>query len=269
EDEIVSLKRAANALCQLEGREPVYAEVEQRTERAAYSIRRDQWYGQPLSTAVREYLSMRRASNRGPATVNEIYEALANGGFLFEAKGAENAKRGLRISLRKNSSIFHRLPDGSYGLIEWYPEAKARKDREPEEDAEDAEDEVRPTPKKVVVVKRKRPTVVVPQDADDEADADAEPYESPDDSDDSDLPTVESAVREAVETQEGEFTKPSILKWIEIMYPGLRPHTRRNSIFTTITRLRDELGLVPVREGKGGEPTVYRRSSKAKSNGQH
>lgn len=114
----------------MEGEQPRYMDADLATTLGTSSIRRDQWYGQPISTAIREYLTMRRASNAGPSTVNEIYDALTQGGFKFDAKDEENAKRGLRISLTKNTSIFHRLPDGKhYGLIEWYPDIKVRKER--------------------------------------------------------------------------------------------------------------------------------------------
>ena len=43
------------------------------------------------------------------------------GGYEFP-KRADNAKRSLKISMRKNR-IFHRLPTGAYGLKEWYPSA--------------------------------------------------------------------------------------------------------------------------------------------------
>lgn len=68
---------------------------------------------------------MRRTANLGPATVGEIYDALLAGGYNFESKDTANGKRGLRVSLTKNSSIFHRLPDGkTFGLASWYPKIK-------------------------------------------------------------------------------------------------------------------------------------------------
>jgi hypothetical protein len=60
----------------------------------------------------------------GPATVKEIYDALKAGGYKFETKNDANAMRNLRISLTKNTSIFHKLPGGEFGLNEWYPKLK-------------------------------------------------------------------------------------------------------------------------------------------------
>jgi len=128
EEETARLKRMANELAGMAGMSAIYAQVESNETPSISSIRRDQWYGQPLATAIREFLEMRRAANIGPATVNEIFDALTTGGFKFETKDDDNSKRGLRISLTKNTSIFHRLPDKKhYGLLEWYPDVKDKK----------------------------------------------------------------------------------------------------------------------------------------------
>ncbi len=126
EEQVRGTKRTINSLLQMAGREPAYAESEiSGTERSIYNIPADKWYGQPLATAIREYLTMRRSAGQGPATVTEIHEALAQGGFAFDAKNDDYAKRGLRSSLTKNPVTFHRLPDGKrFGLTEWYPKAR-------------------------------------------------------------------------------------------------------------------------------------------------
>ena len=87
------------------------------------------------ASAVREILEMRKAGGLGAASVNEIYDMLVTGGFHFDAKDDENAKRSLRISLTKNSALFHRVPNGQYGLLSWYPAVKTPKDKEPDEPA--------------------------------------------------------------------------------------------------------------------------------------
>jgi hypothetical protein len=60
------------------------------------------------------------------------------GGYHFQAKNDDYAKRGLYQSLTKNSSTFHKIPaNGKYGLLEWYPAAKAAKGKDTAEcDAE-------------------------------------------------------------------------------------------------------------------------------------
>jgi hypothetical protein len=87
-------------------------------------VRSDEFYGQPLATAIRAVLEKRKGAGIGPAAVRDIYDTLGSGGFKFEAKDEDNAIRGLRQSLTKNSSTFHKLPNGLYGLLEWYPNAK-------------------------------------------------------------------------------------------------------------------------------------------------
>ncbi|MDM4767275.1 hypothetical protein [Pelomonas sp. SE-A7] len=123
-------KMAINALCEAVDLPPMYAEdAEENHDVASLSIRSDQFYGQPLAAAIRTILEMRRKQDRGPATVNEIYAALIEGGFAFDTRNEENAKRGLRISLTKNSVTFHKLPNGKYGLLDWYPAAKTKRPR--------------------------------------------------------------------------------------------------------------------------------------------
>ena len=129
EQQVVETKKLINSLCKRSGLPPMYADSDLNVSSGVpLSIRSDQFYGQPLAGSIREILQMRRALNRGPATVNEIYEALHEGGFKFETKNVENSKRGLRISLMKNTAVFHKLPNGQFGLLEWYPNVKKPKE---------------------------------------------------------------------------------------------------------------------------------------------
>jgi len=129
EEEVRATKRTINQLCKRGGLAMDYPDVDDENAASLGSMRRDQFYGQPLATAIRQYLEMRKAI--GAATVNDIYEALRSGGFVFEAKNAANAKRSLYISLAKNSVTFHKLRGGAdddgavFGLLDWYPNAKA------------------------------------------------------------------------------------------------------------------------------------------------
>ena len=132
-------KRAINRLCELAGAPAMYAVTDTDSSRPSVTtLRNDQFYGKVMNTAAREYLEMRKAANLGPATPREIYEALVSGGFKFDTKIEVNAITGLRQILRKNSSIFHRLPHGAYGLLAWYPNAKAVKPDEDDEDGTEA-----------------------------------------------------------------------------------------------------------------------------------
>lgn len=132
EEKIAEQKRVVNGLCLSAGRPIMYADIERKSGDLIF-IRTDEFYGQPLATAMRSVLEKKRAGGNGPATVREIYDALISGGFKFEAKD-ENALRGLRQSLTKNSAVFHKLPNGSYGLLEWYPNAKPARPGDDEEE---------------------------------------------------------------------------------------------------------------------------------------
>lgn len=135
ERKAVETKRAINRLCELAGAPPMYVVSDDGGSKPGIAtMRNDQFYGKVLTTATREYLEMRNAANLGPATPREIYEALVTGGFKFDTKIENNAIAGLRQVLRKNSSIFHRLPQGVYGLLAWYPNAKAAKSEDDDED---------------------------------------------------------------------------------------------------------------------------------------
>ncbi len=103
EKELADHKRMVNYLCGKVGQPPLYADADAASQGSLGNIRRDRWYGQPMSTAIREYLAIAfTRCKSGSATVGEIHEAMKAGGFEFTDDG-ENAKRGLRISrLTKN-----------------------------------------------------------------------------------------------------------------------------------------------------------------------
>jgi hypothetical protein len=122
EQQLTEKKRMVNSLCGLIGRAPVYANADPISG-GSMNIRPDEFYGKGLATAVRAILDKRNAAGMGAASVQEIYDLMIRGGFRFEAKNEANAKRALTVSLAKNTVTFHRLPNGYFGLAEWYPEA--------------------------------------------------------------------------------------------------------------------------------------------------
>lgn len=136
EDELSHKKRVVNDLCEMAGRSIIYHDIEQ-SSKSHGAIRRDQFYGKPLATAARDILELRDEA----LTVNEIFDTMIEGGYSFDAKNDDNAKRSLRISLSKNTATFHKLPNGTFGLLEWYPSVKQNGGKskgpvggEPEED---------------------------------------------------------------------------------------------------------------------------------------
>lgn len=124
--EIAETQKVVNALLRRDGKPPMFEDVEEDTGSGALAIRHDQFYGRPLSTAVRELLEA-RGSKRGAMTSEEIVKALEAGDFDFKGTGwggkDADRVRNLSITLAKNSQTFIRLPSGRFGLISWYPEA--------------------------------------------------------------------------------------------------------------------------------------------------
>jgi hypothetical protein len=117
-NEATETKKMINSLCKRMGQEPRYEDVAVET---TGSIRPDQYYGKPLASAASDYLERRKRS----LSAEEILKALEDGGFDFDAQGWKEKDR-LRLlasSLAKNTAKFHRLPNGSYGLLAWYDQA--------------------------------------------------------------------------------------------------------------------------------------------------
>lgn len=123
-DEILELKKAANSLAKIMGVQPPYSDTEQEAINVG-PLRADMYYGKALTTAVREYLEFRRQA----VPVEEILKGLEQGGFDFSALNwpSDNRLRYLAISISKNSNVFHRLPNGMWGLVAWYPEVVPKK----------------------------------------------------------------------------------------------------------------------------------------------
>lgn len=124
DQQLLEKKRMVNDLCKLAGRSPVYGDADLTSQSGSISRRPDEYYGKPQATVVRMILEKRHAAGLGAATVAEIYDEMVAGGYLFGGKNDDNNKRGLYISLGKNSATFHKLPNGTYGLLEWYPDVK-------------------------------------------------------------------------------------------------------------------------------------------------
>jgi hypothetical protein len=132
--QITELRITVNSICKLVGRDPMFADVSAAAIAAGapaptaneLTIKNDLFVGKPLAGAAKTYLDMRykRAGESSPASVDEIHTALVAGGFEFPTRDIENQKRGLAVSLTKNSYSFRRLNNGLYGLVEWYGAAK-------------------------------------------------------------------------------------------------------------------------------------------------
>ncbi|HEX8071768.1 MAG TPA: hypothetical protein VF546_17590 [Pyrinomonadaceae bacterium] len=121
--EIAESKRIVNSLCREVGQEPIYPDTDLTVGGfgGLLSVRPSQFYGKAPTVAAREYLELRGEA----VALDEILEAFQRGGFDFDAMGwPEGARlRNLGVSLGKNSAMFHRLPNNTWGLTKWYPNA--------------------------------------------------------------------------------------------------------------------------------------------------
>ncbi len=130
EEAVLSTKKLVNQLC-LFGKMPIlFPNLDESQSSPTTGVTRNAFYGQPLSKCVREYLEWRRASGlTKEATLDEIMVALKQGNYDLATitKDEDGQKRGVAISLAKNTSTFHKLPNGDFGLLAWYPNAKAKK----------------------------------------------------------------------------------------------------------------------------------------------
>ena len=144
--ELTEMKRMINSLCREAGQPALYSDADLETKSGAgvIALDADQFYGISPTGAAREYLELRDKA----VSLEEILDALERGGFDFKEQGwkDEARLRNLGVSLGKNSSIFHRLPNNTWGLRKWYPgvkEKKAAKENDKTETADAEQGETR------------------------------------------------------------------------------------------------------------------------------
>lgn len=138
-NEVSETKRAINVLLRMVGKEPMFPDESPEQVRVALNIEPDQYYGRPLATCAQEFLEQRKkATGKGAVDVADILKGLEDGGFNFRALGWKDNDRlrSLSISLAKNNKVFHRLPNQKFGLLSWYPDVTAKKERAAEQTTE-------------------------------------------------------------------------------------------------------------------------------------
>jgi hypothetical protein len=129
EETVKPKKRLANQLCEMAGIPPIYTGIDDEASTPLRTIRRNAFYGKPLSTCIRDYLEIRSTLPVREASLDDVFAALKEGGYDLKTSGVteDDQKRGVAIAIGKNSQTFHRLPTGDYGLLAWYPNIKERK----------------------------------------------------------------------------------------------------------------------------------------------
>lgn len=233
EEETNKLKKLINELCVEEGIPERYPNLSVGSGSGDQSFRKDKFYGMTLTSAARSFLEMRKSANLGAASVAEIYQAMRDGGYKFETKDEENAKIGLRAVLRKSSSIFHRLPTGDYGLLSWYPNAKAQKAAT----KDNADAPVRGTSK----TKEKKPKTA--SEGDKTSDGNF---------------TGNDQVRDMIFKMDGNFTNADVEKKLKEAFPSKA--VRDGQIGTEIFKLKKKGFIRIVAERRGSVGATYTRS---------
>lgn len=126
-EEARSHKRTINSLCSMIGDPPPYPDIDEGADLNTGKMvtRGDEFYGKPMATVVRIVLERRQRANLGAIGVPELFKIMKEGGWPFDTKNDANAQRGIHNTLGKNP-VFHKLPNGQYGLKEWYPALRGK-----------------------------------------------------------------------------------------------------------------------------------------------
>jgi hypothetical protein len=239
EEEANKLKRLVNELCSESGVKIAFPGVLE-TSPATGPIRSDEYYGQTLTAAIRNYLERRKTAGAGAATVEDIFSAIKEGGYKFESRNDTNAKISVGNALRKTSSIFHRLPNGNYGLLTWYPGAKAK----PEEETH---------------VKRKRKSKVSRNQVQSDERKKTGPLLPENSPPDAPKPiggaVTNGEVREVILSQAGEFQSNNIERLVKAKFPT--KELPKPKVPTVIFILKKKGLLKQVAPKSGSKPAIY------------
>lgn len=129
EAEVSETKKMINALLRRMGDDPEFPDVQVGQLPLHGAMRPDLYYGKGFATAAQEFLERRKQA----CSAEEIMGALEQGGFDFKTlswKDKKNWPRLTAISLAKNNQKFHKLPNGTFGLLSWYPDMAKRNENE-------------------------------------------------------------------------------------------------------------------------------------------
>lgn len=143
--EVMKIKKAINVMRSAIGEEPLYDEVEEKTQTTNKALRRDQYFGMPLAKAVKEVI---RAKGEAMSP-QDILDQLQLGGFDFPESWKKKGQylRYLAISIGKNRYDFVpvEVKDGTiWGIWEFYPGKKKEREKKKaeKEDNENTDEEI-------------------------------------------------------------------------------------------------------------------------------
>jgi hypothetical protein len=126
ESKIRPLRETANMIAAQLGEAPPFPELDKgRPQGRGLRLKPDQFaHHSAPSPAAREFLEWRKQHGGGAAALDEVYQALVEGGYPFEGRDGSAIKAGLKIALAKDKKV-EELSNGHYGMRAWY----GRKDR--------------------------------------------------------------------------------------------------------------------------------------------
>lgn len=235
-------KRVVNDLCQTAGVPLLYPDVALPHQAGVSTIRGDQFYMRPLATCVKEILDMRKSSNLGPATIYEIFDALKAGNYQYVGE-VEDARRGVAISIAKNTAMFHRLPDEKIGLSAWYDLKKTDDKLKP---AHTARTKNKTTRRNEAAKPHSTPVV--------------EKSEAPNGSEDKSLGhaniVFEDSIFKIIEDKfTGQFKTTELLETVGKEKPELEGH--RSEISFALAGLLHRKKVRRIQKGAGKRPGIY------------
>jgi|SRR5471030_57258 hypothetical protein len=88
-------------------------------------VQHDSFFGMTIADAARKFLTMKKATN----PTGDIASALEQGGLKHSSKDFNTTVRSV---LGQQREIFLRVPNGDWGLVEWYPGQGRGKKSKPE-----------------------------------------------------------------------------------------------------------------------------------------
>ena len=131
QEQIDDKKKLVNQLCEAGGDAPLYPEVlgDQKATAGLGPMLSDQYFGKPLATVVRDILERRKKVGLSAINLDDLYDAMKSGGYAFDNRDVAIAKRNVAITLGKNPAFMKVPSTGDWGLAEWYPGVKAKKEK--------------------------------------------------------------------------------------------------------------------------------------------
>jgi hypothetical protein len=107
-------------------------------------IASDTFFGMGISDSIKKYLAL----SKGKRTTNEIVQALEKGGLTHSSKNFRNTvSTTLYREAEKPNGEITKVGEGEWGLVDWYPGLRARRQKTGVRNADQAvgeAEEVRP-----------------------------------------------------------------------------------------------------------------------------